>query len=321
MPDMVALIERTCDCGCGMTFKCMKSSPQKFASRECEASTLPGGHTALYKRDVVKKAQLARKKKRLEEEMPGPEIEILEEDECPEEAEEVEPVSTAYCENPSCPNKTRGTRFCSDACARPRPRAAVPTPSTPDQGPSGTKAGGGPSGTSSSGGSSMLSDSGEDMPKKSFVSNDSVMLGSGTPEIENDNEHDIENDGTPYPPQSDPSSMLLGPIEHDVTPTLPERSSSTSSPETQIMEFIAPSLTSEGEGSRRESYIDSSLRQLNELMRDVAKENPRQRLSPHMIRAVCDCAKNTRELLKLKLEIYQEARKGYEKEAPQTDRR
>jgi hypothetical protein len=81
-----------------------------------------------------------------------------------------------------------------------------------------------------------------------------------------------------------------------------------SSAGTQLMDLIVPSVSIVGESSPSKNLIDSSIEHLHELMRSVAKENPRSRTNPEMINAVCNCTKNLRDLIKLKLDIVKAAR-------------
>lgn len=79
--------------------------------------------------------------------------------------------------------------------------------------------------------------------------------------------------------------------------------------ETRLMDFIAPLPTSGGGESVSTNLIDSCLLGLHDLMKDVAKENPRLRTSPQSVNAVCNIAKNMRELMVLKLNVVKTARK------------
>lgn len=49
--DMTQEMEmRACACGCGMGFKCIATSPQRYACAQCEANVTPGGYTAILAR-------------------------------------------------------------------------------------------------------------------------------------------------------------------------------------------------------------------------------------------------------------------------------
>lgn len=47
---------RICTCGCGLAFRCMKTSSQTFASQQCQASVTPGGMAELLKHTKRKTA-------------------------------------------------------------------------------------------------------------------------------------------------------------------------------------------------------------------------------------------------------------------------
>ncbi len=77
--------------------------------------------------------------------------------------------------------------------------------------------------------------------------------------------------------------------------------------ETQLMDYIAPRVISEKEESQQMNLLDSTLSHLHGLMKQIAVENPPARTSPEMISAVCNCARNMRDLMKLKLDIVKAA--------------
>lgn len=45
---------RTCQCGCGLAFRCLASSSQKFASQSCQAAVTPGGMAEVMKQTKKK---------------------------------------------------------------------------------------------------------------------------------------------------------------------------------------------------------------------------------------------------------------------------
>ena len=57
------------------------------------------------------------------------------------------------------------------------------------------------------------------------------------------------------------------------------------------------------------NLIDDSALHLHGLMKSVAIEAPERKLDPLMINAVCNCAKNVTNLMKLKLDIVKNLRK------------
>lgn len=93
--------------------------------------------------------------------------------------------------------------------------------------------------------------------------------------------------------------------------TLPaeRRPTSGTVEETRLMDFIAPSPNSSAAQSLSGNLIDSTLGQLHDLMKSVAADNPRARNSPESINAVCNVAKQMRELMVLKLNVVKTARK------------
>jgi hypothetical protein len=89
-----------------------------------------------------------------------------------------------------------------------------------------------------------------------------------------------------------------------------EKKSSSGTPEeTRLMDFIAPSPGSSAESYLSGNLIDSTLGQLHDLMKSVAADNPRARNNPESINAVCNVAKQMRELMVLKLNVVKTARK------------
>lgn len=80
--------------------------------------------------------------------------------------------------------------------------------------------------------------------------------------------------------------------------------------ETQLEDFLIPKLPLEGEISQPKSLLDDSIYHLHGLMKSVGKEIPKDRvMTVPMISAQCNLAKNLRDMMKLKLEVYKESRK------------
>lgn len=79
--------------------------------------------------------------------------------------------------------------------------------------------------------------------------------------------------------------------------------------ETQLMDFIAPSPDSSAGSYRSTNLIDSTLVHLHELMKAVGKETSRSQTNPEQMNAVCNVAKQMRDMMLLKLTIVQTARK------------
>jgi hypothetical protein len=83
---------------------------------------------------------------------------------------------------------------------------------------------------------------------------------------------------------------------------------STSLNETHLLAFVAPSLTTDKERSPSTNLLDDTIVHLHDLMKDVGKEDARKRTSHEMVNATCNIAKNMRDLMKLKLDIWEMAR-------------
>lgn len=54
---MMELVTRRCACGCRLTFRCFPTSPQTYASRNCEASVTPGGFVTMM-RETSRKSRI-----------------------------------------------------------------------------------------------------------------------------------------------------------------------------------------------------------------------------------------------------------------------
>ena len=80
--------------------------------------------------------------------------------------------------------------------------------------------------------------------------------------------------------------------------------------ETPFEDFIALPLPLAEEKSHQRNVLNDSILHLHGLMKSVAKEAPPNRkYDPDMLNAQCNVAKNLRDMMKLKLEVYKEGRK------------
>lgn len=75
------------------------------------------------------------------------------------------------------------------------------------------------------------------------------------------------------------------------------------------MGFIAPLPGTDGDRSPPRNLLDSTLIHLHDLMKQVGKETTRHQTAPDTINAVCNVAKQMRDLMVLKLDVVKTARK------------
>jgi hypothetical protein len=95
--------------------------------------------------------------------------------------------------------------------------------------------------------------------------------------------------------------MRTDPTKPDVTDT--SDSSLGVNAAIQLLEFVVPSQSLSVDRSLPLNLIDSSVVQLHDVMKQVCRDSPEKKTNPEMINALCNCAKNIRDLLKLKLDI------------------
>lgn len=107
----------------------------------------------------------------------------------------------------------------------------------------------------------------------------------------------------------DTGSRSLQPFENQRTEIDLGEVLKTGSKESQLLAFVAPSPDSDEAKLPSGNLIDSTLMHLHGLMRTVAKDAPEyQKRSPEMINAVCNTAKQMRDLMRLKLDIHRATR-------------
>lgn len=89
-----------------------------------------------------------------------------------------------------------------------------------------------------------------------------------------------------------------------------EMSARENKKETRLEDFIVPSLPTEEESSQPKNLLDDSICHLHGLMKSAGREATKdRRLDPAFINAQCNIAKNLRDMMKLKLDIYAEGNK------------
>lgn len=145
-----------------------------------------------------------------------------------------------------------------------------------------------------------------------FVFGTSARVERTTEKISTMRENDIKNTGTTNPKPERMRGMPLVSTDCNKTlmasPNATPTNSSGMREETQLMDFIAPSPDTDKEKSPSPNLIDSTLVQLHGLMKSV-NADPMTKNSPAAINAVCNVAKQMRELMSLKLSVVRTSRR------------
>lgn len=132
-------------------------------------------------------------------------------------------------------------------------------------------------------------------------------------------ENEIKKDTTPIPASTTGEDMrtknetLIEKVngttgdESTIRNSGPKRDLEESN-ETPSTDLTTPLISSEGAKYLHLNLIDSTAKHLHGLMKSIAVDHPEIRNSPQMVNAACNCAKNMRELLRLKLDVVKESK-------------
>lgn len=206
------------------------------------------------------------------------------------------------------PVRLPGQKYCSKNCAPFASLGAKRITSEPEMDLSTTKAAGDP-----------LVQSWHEEKQREFDTKQGIMTlisesdtrnrsESIMAEIKRSSTNDSETDGTPNLPSGGTSKTESESNSESSTRNEQRNVAPVNRSLTPLLDYIAISPSSEEGNSQPKNLIDDALLHLQGLMKSVAADAPERRPKPEMVNAVCNVAKNMRDLMKLKLEIYQAAR-------------
>lgn len=228
------------------------------------------------------------------------------------------------CADPTCNRKAApGQKYCSRFCApsghlsTDRGKRTKYTPSPED------------SGTQEPGGAFPVSSSAE-LPTESALQSEpertkSANANESTTAARESAKRSSEPSAEERTP---PLSAALRPIDGDAgareSLSTPERSGASGTPatesgtaqtsgdggtlETQLVASLQPSTSISAAKLTSLDLIDSSAEHLYGLMKSVATEDPLRRKDPRVIQAAANCAKQIKDLIRLKLDVLKEVR-------------